>query len=360
MSKQYICLTTLNSLERVWRLLIRLDTVAILIAAVLLITILGSCFPQAAADIGQSARWETAIRTRYGVLANLLSAIGAFRWFRSPLFMIPLALLTVATFVCTLDRWRRIWRRAFQRPVSCPDWIFDSASHTACLTVSHAASPVHIVKEKLEQRGFQVRSETAGDTIYLRGDRNRLAPLATLLNHVGVLLLLLGAVISSVHGWREELTIGPDATSTLGRAGDLTLRNEGFAIARHPDSSAASYDAQIAIVSSGRAVTRCTVRVNEPLIYDNIGFYLQGFQQTANGYSVTLLAVYDPGYSVVVAAGLVLLLGLTAIFYFPHCCIRIQIRPDKTLRLAGEADRHAWDFQNEFASMVKEIKSSCS
>jgi len=70
---------------------------------------------------------------------------------------------------------------------------------------------------------------------------------------------------------------------------------------------------------------------------------------------VTLLAVRDPGYGLVIAAGFLLLLGMTVSFNFPHACVRARIGPPGTLCLAGQADRRAHGFEREFAGLVEEI-----
>lgn len=364
-----------NILKRVWRFLGRMDVASVLILAVLLLAALGSCFPQlpssVATDPERLAQWQAAARAKYGALTDLLATSGAFRCFRSPLFLVPVALLALATLVCTLCRWRGLWRRAFHQPVRCSDIALDTAPHTARLTLplplvgearGDAAPPLvggaggGLLREGLERRGFRVRSETAGDAVYLRGDRNRLAPLAPLVTHLAVMLLLLGAALSSRYGWREELTIGPGEVAEVGHRSGLVLRNEGFSIARYPDGSVASYEAEVAVIRGGQEVKRGSVRVNEPLAYGDVRLYLQAYAETPDGYGVTLLAVHDPGYGVVIAAGLLLLLGLTVSFNFPHCCIHARVEPGGTLCLAGRADRRACDFGREFTSLVEELR----
>jgi cytochrome c biogenesis protein len=367
-----------NALKQVWRFLTRLNVAAVIIIVVLSLAALGSCFPQlspsVAADAERLARWETGVRARYGPLTDLLAAIGAFRWFHSPLFLAPLALLILTTLVCTLDRWRAVWRRAFRSPVRPSDLVFDAAPHTASLTGPTpansprpgSAAPVgmlardsaHTVRERLRRQGFRVRSETAGGILYLRGDRNRLASLATLVTHLAVLLLLLGTVLSIGYGWREELSIGPGETAEVGHGSRLALRNDGFSIARHSDGSVASYDAEIAVIAEGQEVARGGVRVNQPLTYGGVGLYLSGYGERESGYSVTLLAVHDPGYGLVVAAGFTLLLGLTVSFNFPRCWIQARIESDGSLDLAGWAERRAYDFGREFKALVEEFSRS--
>jgi cytochrome c biogenesis protein len=353
-------------LRRGWRFLARLDLGAILLLIVLLLAALGSCFPQlapqVAADPERLARWEEAMHARYGGLAGTLAAVGLFRWFRSPLFLAPLALLVLTTLACILERWGRVWRRAFDRPVVCPDAVFDSAPCTATIPPAPAKEGVALVRECLEQHGLRVITNqqtnqlTNRPTIHLRGDRHPLSPLATLVAHLAVLLLVLGALLSGWLGWRETLTLAPGATVEVGHGSGLTLRNEGFAIERYPDGSAAGYEATVAVLAGGQEVGRGVARVNAPLTYRGVRMYLQAYEESMIGASVTMLAVHDPGYGLVMTAGFLLLLGLTVSFYFPHAWVHARIEPDGALRLAGRAEQRAWDFEREFGVLVEEIR----
>jgi cytochrome c biogenesis protein ResB len=344
-------------LYRFWA---RLDVAATLFFILLLLAALGSCFPQVSpstvADADWLAEWEAAIRARYGALADPLITSGAFSYFRSPVFVFTVLLLAVATLVCTLVRWRRVWRRVFHTPVRCPDSAFEAASHTVELAVESTVDASHLLDEALERRGFRVRFENTETTLHLRGDRNRLAPLATLVTHLAVLLLLLGAGLTSGRGWREEITVGPDRSAEIGRVDGLALRNEGFTVTRYADGSASGYEAQVVVVEGDRDVKRGYVRLNEPLVYNGIRFTLQGYQATADQYTVTLLAARDPGLGLVFGAGFLLLVGLTVSFNFPHCRVYARIEPDGALRVIGRAGRQAPDFGREFAALAAELE----
>jgi cytochrome c biogenesis protein ResB len=349
----------LNRLYRFWA---RLDVAVILLFILLLLAGLGSCFPQisppAATDADRLAEWEAAIRARYGTLADLLSTGGFFSFFRSPVFVLPILLLTVATLMCTLDRWRGVWRRVFHTPVRCSDSAFESASLAVELTVDSTVDVPHLLGQALERRGFRVRSESAETTLHLRGDRNRLASLATLVTHLAVLLLLLGVALTSGRGWREEITVGPDQSVGIGHGSGLALRNEGFTVTRYGDGSASGYEAQVAIVEGDREKQRSLVRLNEPLAYDGIRFTLQSYQATGDKYTVTLLAVRDPGLGLVFGAGFLLLWGLAVSFNFPHCRVYARAEPDGALRVIGRAGRQAPDFWREFAALAAELKQA--
>jgi cytochrome c biogenesis protein ResB len=181
-----------------------------------------------------------------------------------------------------------------------------------------------------------------------------------LVTHLAVLLLLLGVVLSWGYGWREEAIIEPGEIADLRNARELALRNEGFEIVRYPDGTVSSYEAELAIIAGGREVQRGTLRVNGPLAYRGVWFYLRGYGGTEGRNQVSVLAVRDPGCPLVITAALLLLLGLTVSFHFPHSWIHVQIEPGGTLRLAGRAGRRAYGFQREFAALVGELRQACA
>ncbi len=359
----------------VWRFLGRMDLAAALILAFLVLIALGSCVPQlsplVAADPERLLRWEALVRTRYGALADPLRASGAFRWFRSPIFLTVLASLATATLVCTLNRWQGLWRRVFRRPVRCSDVALERAPHTATLERLPAprgeedALPIQrearrplpqLLRDHLERRGFRVRATAAADACYLRADRNRLTPLATLVTHLGLLLILLGAVLSSAYGWREQVTIAHGETVEIGHESRLAVRNEAFTVTRYPDGSVAGCQADVSVVAGGREVARGPVGVGEPLACGPVRLHLQSYETQDDGATVTLLAVHDPGYGLVISAGFMLLLGMTVSFNFPHCWVHARVeREGGVLRLAGRADRRAYDFGREFEALVEEL-----
>lgn len=345
---------------QVRRLCTRPGIAALLLVTVLLLTALGSCLPQltpiVAEDASGLARWQEAVRSKYGAFADLFWFLGLFRFSRSVLFLLPLALLVVSTILCAVDRWRGVWRRAFARTVLCPDSLFETSSYHARLDAQAGTDLRAAVQESLRERGFRVRSQTSGNVTYLRGDRNSLAPLATLANHLALLLLLAGALLSSAYAWREELTIAPDEAAQISHSSGLALRNDGFAIARYPGGAAASYEARISLIERDEEVASGTVRLNEPLAYKSMRIYLRGYEGKEGHYTILLLAGHDPGYPLFVVAGCMLLLGLCVSFFLPHSCIQARIQPEGTLSLAGHADRQAYNFGREFAGLLAELK----
>ncbi len=348
-----------SALMRGWRFLVRTDVAAVIIIIVLLLVALGSFFPHPSptisADAERLVRWQAEAHERFGGITGLVVEGNAYRYIRLALLAVPLTLLALVTLACILDRWPRVWRRVFHRPVRWAGEALTGAQHAASLSAPSSMPLADLVRRSLEARGFTVRSEVAGSDVFLRADRHRLAPLATLVSHLAVPLLLVGVLLSGQYGWREVLTIGPDETTPVGHGTGMTVDTDGFVIWRYPDGSVSSYNAEITVIAGGDRRAGRVVRVNEPVVHSGVGFHLQGYGETADGHSITLLAVHDPGLGLVVLAGFLLLLGVTVTFNFPRCCVRARVRPDGTLQLAGHGERQAYDFEREFAGLVKEI-----
>ena len=214
---------------RVWRFLTRMPLAVSLLLMLLLITLIGSFFPQLptvfARDPARYAAWLEAARERYGPAFPLLLHLGFFFLSHSWLLLLALGLVGLTTLLCTLDRWRGVWRAAFHRPLH----RVGEGSHTVILS----AVPSERLRATLEAEGYRVQVETREDAVRLRADRYSLSSLATLVTHLAVVLLLIAFGLSTWGGYRDRLNIGPGETALLQREG-LVIRNDGLSIAHYP------------------------------------------------------------------------------------------------------------------------------
>jgi len=221
------------------------------------------------------------------------------------------------------------------------------------------------LREILCQHGFRVHTAADRDGTWVYGERNRLTPLATLLTHWATLLLLVGVVLSSAYGWREELRLRPGAFETLDHGSQgIAYRQDGFEILRRPDGSILDYEAEIVILQQGTKVKRGTVRVNAPLFYRGHRVYLRGYAGHSEHYIVTLWVTQDPGYPLIVVGGFLLIGGMTLTFNFPRSWVQACM-VGETLAITGRAEGSArWKagdgFQRTFTALVAAVGERAS
>jgi cytochrome c biogenesis protein ResB len=364
-------------LGKIWHFLSQLRLGVILLASLLSAVVIGTLFPQLPQQADKAAWWE-AVRDRYGSLYVPLRALGLFDLFGALWFQGLLALLLLSTVACFL---RRVWplsQVVLWPRIRLPIERFERAAWRAQLTFPSTQAAESALQTALQGRRYRVQVERQarfGDPsqyqIHLRADRHRLPRLGTLLTHIGLVSLLLSGAFSGLLSWRvPALGVNSLGVTPVGHGTGVELKCDQFTILRHNDGTPRDYWAEVTLSDEiGRQRTRGRVQVNKPLTYGGVSYHLQGYhlpsmstgsEDGAQFCDVTLIAVHDPGYSLVIAAGFCLLVGVMLTFHFPHRRLWARIGFTGETSLAGST---AWDrerFTRQFETLVAELREMTS
>jgi cytochrome c biogenesis protein len=104
--------------------------------------------------------------------------------------------------------------------------------------------------------------------------------MATLFTHVGLILFLVAAAVTSRFGFEAPLVVAAGETSTvqpIGTPGLLVVKNLGFEAPTRPDGSFADFSTDLAVYQNGRQIGRKTIHVNDPLSIAGFTFHQNGF-----------------------------------------------------------------------------------
>ena len=180
--------------------------------------------------------------------------------------------------MCTLDRTPRLYRQAAEVRVVQPDPFYDpTLPDRAAMTGMDAAD----VRAALRGQRFRVREAEVNGTHYLYGDRHRWTKLATLMTHLGLILFLSPAVVTSRLGDEQGLVIAAGDSLTvqpIGTPGLLVVKNYGFeAPGLLETGQATDFTTDLGVFQNGQEVARKTIRVNDPLAVDGYTFHQNGF-----------------------------------------------------------------------------------
>ncbi|NLV17587.1 MAG: cytochrome c biogenesis protein ResB [Syntrophomonadaceae bacterium] len=117
------------------------------------------------------------------------------------------------------------------------------------------------------------------------GSRVWFRNLGSLLLHLGILLVLIGGIIYSIHGQQERIHLLPgqqvDISRVLNIENPFTLRLEEFRIEFNEDGSTSQYISEVTILEQGKKTGQAAISVNHPLNYQGVKAY-----QTSFGYRV--------------------------------------------------------------------------
>ena len=251
--------------------------VLILMTGVL--SLIGVLVPQMPASIignpDREQQWLENVQQAAGGWTPFLEAIGFFRMFSSIPFLVVMALLALSIIACTCHRIPVLWRAARNPHTRVTARFFDHAKlRTRFETTMPAAEAFETILADARKHRMRVIVDDRGPGHNAYLDRHAWAPFGTAFAHAAFVVIMLGFVVSSFTGFRDEqftLTIGyPKA---VGHGTNLIAEAKGFQDSYYADGSPSDYVADILLREGDREVARQEVRVNSPLTYGGVMFH---------------------------------------------------------------------------------------
>jgi len=274
-----------NPLKLAVRFLTSIRAAIVLILVIAAIVLAGTIIDQAppAVIANQAAyeRWLATARTRYGDWTDLLDQFQLFNVFHSLLFRGPLALLALSIIVCTIRRFRSVWALAFHSRVRVNEsFLLNARFHSRLTTIMPATDAAALVKRTLGRARFRIRTEADGTSVAILADKNRLSRFGTFFTHLGLVLILGGAVAGGVWGFKDDqFLVAEGATRPLGLGTDISVRLDRSVNDYYADGRPKALSSDLTLFEGGKPVAQGTVEVNSPLRYRGIAFHQWNFGQ---------------------------------------------------------------------------------
>jgi cytochrome c biogenesis protein len=270
-----------------WRLFTSVDFAVVQIIVLALLAVVGMTLQQLPDSAFRSAGDYTAamgaIHVRYDAVlgpgvVDVLERLGVFAIFRSPWFSLGLLILVISIVICTLDRTPRLWRGVSDVRVVQPEPFFDPILPDRAAMDGVAAADVAAA---VRGRGFRVREATADDGAHhIYGDRHQYTKMATLLTHLGLILFLVAAAVTSRFGDEQGLVVPEGESLTvqpIGTPGLLLVKNLAFEAPGFETGMPSDFTTDLAVYRDGEEIARKTIRVNDPLSVGGYTFHQNGF-----------------------------------------------------------------------------------
>ncbi|MEP7360782.1 MAG: cytochrome c biogenesis protein ResB [Chloroflexota bacterium] len=244
-------------------------------------------------------------------MVDIFERLGLFRVFSAPWFVFLLTLLVVSIVVCTLDRLPDLWRTARNVRIVQAAPFFDLRLDHRAAYVDAGTGGADALRQTLRGARYKVREETASDKnsatpiLHLYGDKNQYMKLATLFTHLGLILFLAGAAVTTGLGFETVVFLGEGQTApvqSVGTPDNLLVKNIHFDAPTRADGSFADFTTDLAVYQDGTEVARKIIRVNDPLEVNGYVFHQNTFGPAES------LSIWDPNGQLV-WAGPVLLDG---------------------------------------------------
>jgi cytochrome c biogenesis protein len=273
--------------EQLWGLLTSMRFVLVVILGLALLVLAGTLIMQAPAGVAGNpdamAEWVGQVRPRYGGWTPVLETLQLFTAFTSVWFKILMTALSISLVACSIHRVRGLWRTAARPRVDVGDRFFEHAPQREAILARQApAQAVASLRGALRQHRYRLLVAEDEDGLHAYADRNRWAPMGSLIGHLSLLFIVAGAIIGTSFGFRDTSFIVAEGATVPVPADGLSLQLVSFKDAYDPVTGMpADYASDVILYRGGERVARQVVRVNEPLRYDGVSFYQSFFGAAA-------------------------------------------------------------------------------
>lgn len=243
--------------------------VIVLLVIITVASVVGTLIPQHRSPAEYTAR--------YGQLANLLIRVEFTKLYNSWWFLSLLFLFTLNILVCTLTRFTPKLQRAFR-----PSLSFEKKA-LLVLSVNErhkknqsAKSTRDELKKQLASEHYRMREGEKDNRMFLLARKKILGLFGSDIVHLGLLIILLGGIISGLGGFRANLNISEGEVLPIAKA-DFHLRLDKFETEYYPNGAVKDWKSTLTVLENEKAVLTKTIEVNHPLSFKGYVFYQSSF-----------------------------------------------------------------------------------
>ncbi len=276
-----------SALDKLWHFLTSMKLALVLMLAFAALTLVGTLVIQAPAgvlgDPQAKASWLAEIRPRFGGWTDLMDRLQVFEMFTSVWIRAIGALLAASLVACTVHRIPGTWRTMRKPHVDVGPAFFEHAPQHEAMTFQR--QPDEVLAEAqgvLRRHHYGTITEDDG-TVHLYAVRNSWAPWGGLVAHISIVVILAGAMIGSMFGFRDsQFMLAEGATSAIPNTPGATITLNSFKDTYNTTTGAPlDYVSDVTVTQDGQVVAQQLVRVNEPLRYRSISFFQAFFGPAA-------------------------------------------------------------------------------
>lgn len=254
---------------------VRLTIVLLIILAV--VSIFGTLLPQQEGAIEY-------IRRLNPETVSLLNSLQLFDMYHSIWFRLLTFLLALNLIICSINRFPKTWRLFRHDPRPNRSGPFKGLPPERVFAVKGKRKDVENgVREVIGHRYKNIRERDKGEESYIYGETGKYSVFGVYLTHCSVLIILIGAIIGSLFGFKAYVNIveGQSANTVLLRKPfahehkklDFSVQCKDFSIDFYDNGAPKEYRSDLLFVINGKTVQEATLLVNHPVSFQGVTFY---------------------------------------------------------------------------------------
>ena len=359
-----------------WSLFSSINLTIVLLLLIVLLSIAGSLIPQ------QEAAREFARNIPPG-WSSALQKMQFFDLYHSIWFLFLLGLLSLNLIVCSLNRFQGTWQRF--RAKAFPDSFTSLENLSPALTIlteERHDTTIQKLEDMLKKKYRKVEKRETAQGDFLYGEKGRFSHFGVYVIHLGILIIIGGAVIGYLFGFDAYVQVAEgDAVDTIELKGDrgakklnFTLRCDRFSVDFYEDGAPKEYRSDLTFLKNDSIAYQGSLLVNHPITFEGLRFYQASYGTVPDGhaqdqvlqifslhhmerYYTGLQVVYDPGLPIVASGAFLMFAGFMVVFFSSHrqVWIGVETQGHRTrISITGRTNRDHRRLQKEMENVMME------
>jgi cytochrome c biogenesis protein len=207
--------------------------------------------------------------------------------YHSAWFTSLLVVLAVNIVVCTIERFSPKWRTLLRTNPTFDPGIIGKLSNRNTFTADRDIDTVKgclfsvFRKKRYRVKTFDPDRGSHGTGYSFYAWKGKIGRFGSDITHVSLLLILLGAIVGSMFGYRDFRAV-PIGGKVSVPDTDYELRLDKFWIDYYDTGQIRQYNSNLTVVKGGKEVFTKQIWVNEPLHYEGIRFYQSSYGMSWN------------------------------------------------------------------------------
>ncbi len=236
--------------------------------------------------------WDVYYAQKFGEGAfHFMKAIGVFNPFHSFIYQFFLILLAANIVICTFSRFKYFIHQAISKSFRQNSEDFRNVNLKESFELKGNSEKILSgIRSIFRKRFFRFYTSGTDGRVAAFATRGGFSRIGFILIHSGLLILLIGGVVTSKFGY-SVYKWGGKGDYIQAPGSKFLVRVDDFKIITTPRGQIKDYLATLTVVENGKDIVTKKVEVNRPLRYKGFNFYQSSYSMNARAIDSATLRI---------------------------------------------------------------------
>jgi cytochrome c biogenesis protein len=211
------------------------------------------------------------------------------------LFYILTAVFSLNLMICSIDRWPVTMKQFKMTGIPVPSGLFENLPEKRVIfTEKNIEDAGRVVEAALSSAIGRIEKSDTGTGLLFYRQRGRFSLLGVYIVHLGVLIIIAGAVIGSMLGFKADMNLSEgeessNAQLTGGKGAhrlDFSVRCDRFIMELYDTGAPKTYRSDLSFIKEGQMIHQASLLVNHPINVNGVRFYQSSYGLAEGGKAI--------------------------------------------------------------------------